>query len=341
MRVLLTGGSGFVGHHTLEHILKTTDWEVVCLDSFRHKGLSSRVREVFEANKSEIHRVTVVTHDLRTPIDYITAKEIGPIDVIINMASESHVDRSLLEPRHFITNNVMLILNCLEYARTLTDLSLFIQISTDEVYGPAKYGEHPEYDPILPSNPYSGSKGAQESIAISYWRSYDLPIVISNTMNIFGERQDVEKFIPKTINCLLEQKKMPVHGATVDGQWVSGSRFYLHARNQADALTHIIKSHKSHKVKFSEGLERPHRFHVGGEKEVSNDEMANLIANHMGLKGDWVDYEDVGTSRPGHDLRYGLERKTLEEWGWVSPVSFDDTLKKTVLWTLDNRDWLK
>jgi len=343
VKVLLTGAGGFVGHHTLEHILKTTDWDVVCVDSFRHKGLSSRLRAVFEANPSERSRVSVVTHDLRTPIDHITAKEIGHVDVIINMASESHVDRSLLEPRHFVTNNVALVLNMLEFARSLERLSLFIQISTDEVYGPAKHGDHPEYDPILPSNPYSGSKAAQEAIAISYWRSYNLPIVLSNTMNIFGERQDVEKFIPKTISNFLQGKQMPVHGAVSDGKFKSGSRFYLHARNQADALTYVIDEHLKHPIRFSEGLERPHRFHVGGELEVSNEDMAIMIADHMGINtAMWEPIErvDVGTTRPGHDLRYGLERKTLEEWGWISPVSFDESLKKTVLWTLENREWL-
>lgn len=340
MKVLLTGAGGFVGHHTLEHLLKKTNWEIVCLDSFRHKGMSARMREVFNANPEHRHRVSVITHDLRSPLDHITIKEIGNVDTIINMASESHVDRSLIYPREFINNNVELCLNMLEYARTLDSLSLFIQISTDEVYGPAKHGDHPEYDPILPSNPYSASKAAQEAIAISYWRSYNVPMVLSNTMNMFGERQDVEKFIPKTINCLRSGKKMPVHGSVVNGEWKSGSRFYLHSRNQADALLHVLNNYKNHSIRFSEGLERPHRFHVGGEVEVANDEMVNMIANHMGLSGDWVDKEDVGNTRPGHDLRYGLERNTLKEWGWVSPVSFDKSLEKTVKWTLENPEWL-
>jgi dTDP-glucose 4,6-dehydratase len=160
-------------------------------------------------------------------------------------------------------------------------------------------------------------------------------------MNMFGERQDVEKFIPKTIRQFKNKELMPVHGSLVDGYWKSGSRFYLHARNQADALTYVIMSHKNHPIRFSHGLERPHRFHVGGEREVSNADMANLIAHHMGLEGDWVSREDVGATRPGHDLRYGLERKTLEEWGWVSPVSFDTSLEKTIKWTLENPEWLQ
>jgi dTDP-glucose 4,6-dehydratase len=340
MRVLLTGAGGFVGHHTLEHLLKTTDWDVVVTDSFRHKGYSSRLRAVLAANPQDKDRVTVITHDLTTPIDVVTANHIGDVGIIINNASESHVDRSLLEPRYFIENNVAIAATMLDYARTLLGLKLFIQVSTDEVYGPAKNGaSHPEYDPILPSNPYSASKAAQEAIAIGYWRSYDVPVVISNTMNIIGERQDVEKFIPKTISHLLAGKKMPVH-ASFDGEWNAGSRYYLHARNQADALVHISKNSYKHKLKFSEGVQRPHRFHVGGERETWNDEMVNMIAGHMGLTGDWVDYQDVGSSRPGHDLRYALDRKTLEEWGWVPPVPFEESLHKVVEWTLVNREWL-
>jgi dTDP-D-glucose 4,6-dehydratase len=146
--------------------------------------------------------------------------------------------------------------------------------------------------------------------------------------------------VPKTIKKLLSGEKMPVHGQVVDGKWVSGSRFYLHARNQADALTYIIKHASSHKLKKSEGVPRPLRFHVGGEREVSNDEMANLIASFMDLTGNWVEYNDVGNTRPGHDLRYGLQRGTLEEWGWKPAVPFNESLKNTVLWTLDHKYWL-
>lgn len=341
MKILLTGGAGFVGHHTLEHLLKNTDWEIVLIDSFRHKGLSPRLREVFAANPNDIYRVKVIPHNLIVPIDEITSKEIGEVDVIINMASESHVDRSIVQPRHFIENNVALATTMFEYARSLKSLKLFIQISTDEVYGPAKNGiAHHEYDVILPSNPYSASKAAQEAIAIAYWRTYDVPVVISNTMNIIGERQDVEKFVPKTISSILNNKKIKVHASIKDNKWISGSRFYLHARNQADAIMFIIKAYSNHKIKFSEGLDRPHRFHVGGEVEIYNDEMVRMISNYMGVDGDWVEYEDVKDTRPGHDLRYALQRNVLEEWGWISPVPFKDSLKKTVEWTLKNREWI-
>lgn len=189
MKILLTGAGGFVGHHTLSHLLKTTDWEIVATDSFRHFGISARIRAVFEELPNEASRVKVVTHDLTTPIDLITAREFGNPDVIINMASDSHVDRSITDPRPFVENNVALALTLFEYARTLPNLKTFIQIGTDEVYGPAPKGtNHPEWSPQVPSNPYSASKSAQEAIAISYWRTFNVPVILTNTMNIIGEK---------------------------------------------------------------------------------------------------------------------------------------------------------
>ena len=344
MLVLLTGAGGFVGHHTLAHLLKTTDWNFVATDSFRHFGISSRIRAVFEELPHEASRVKVVTHDLTTPIDAITAREFGNPDVIINMASDSHVDRSITNPRPFVENNVSLVLTLLEYARTLPNLKTFIQIGTDEVYGPAPSGiNHPEWSPQIPSNPYSASKSAQEAIAISYWRTFNIPVVLTNTMNIIGERQDVEKFVPLVIRSLQKSTRVPVHAVEVNREWKSGSRFYLHARNQADALrfliTHFLKTPHS----YSDGLERPERFNVRGEIEVSNDEMVILIAKFLGIskpKEELVNFINVEGTRPGHDLRYALDGQKLVAMGWKPPVAFEKSLERTVDWTVKNPIWV-
>jgi dTDP-glucose 4,6-dehydratase len=343
-RILLTGAGGFIGHHTLDYFLEKTDFEIVCIESFRHKGMSARLREILDKHEDKRSRVEVISHDLVAPIDPVTAHRIGEIDFIINMASESHVDRSIQDPRHFIENNVMLVTSMLDYARTLPDLKMFIQVSTDEVYGPTVDGKlHVEYDSIIPSNPYSASKAAQEAIAISYWRTYDVPVVITNTMNNIGERQDPEKFVAKIIRHLSAGTKVPVHARLVDGKWVSGSRFYLHAINHADALLFIINSYDQHAWRRSQGAARPQRLHVIGDNEVSNEEMVNLVASIMGLEGDWTDFQDVEGKRPGHDLRYGLDRGDLQSWGWTLPVSFEDALERTVKWSLqpENKIWTK
>jgi dTDP-glucose 4,6-dehydratase len=343
-KVLLTGAGGFVGHHTLSHLLKTTDWEFVVTDSFNHFGTSSRLRAVFEEIKDANKRVKVITHDLSAPIDSITAHEFGKINTIINMASGSHVDRSISHPRPFVENNIALALTMFDYARTLDDLKCFIQISTDEVYGPAPEGTfHKEWEPLIPSNPYSASKMGQEAIATAYWRSYGLPLVITNTMNIIGERQDVEKFVPKTVSSLLSGKKMTVHSRVEHGSIVtSGSRFYLHARNQADALRFLVEHFSKTPHCYYDGLSKPERFNVRGEVEIKNDEMVHLIADILGVdKNLSVDYVNVEGTRPGHDLRYALDGSRLESLGWKPPVPFEESLERTVLWTKNNPQWLK
>ena len=344
MRVLLTGAGGFVGHHTLAHLLKTTDWEFVATDSFRHFGTSARIRAVFEELPSERSRVKVITHDLSTPIDPVTATEIGEIDVVINMASDSHVDRSISDPRPFVENNVALVLTMLEYARTLSSLKVFIQIGTDEVYGPAPMGiNHPEWSPQIPSNPYSASKSAQEALAISYWRTFNLPLLLTNTMNIIGERQDVEKFVPLILRHLGNSKPVPVHAIHSNDGWQAGSRFYLHARNQADALRFLISKYISIPHKYTDGLEKPERFNVRGEQEISNDEMVLLIAKFLGIKKEksqLVEYLSVEGIRPGHDLRYALDGTKLTNLGWAPPVAFEESLERTVKWTTKNPRWI-
>jgi dTDP-glucose 4,6-dehydratase len=344
MKVLLTGAGGFVGHHTLAHLLKTTDWDIVATDSFRHLGISARIRAVFEELPNESSRVKVVTHDLTTPIDLITAREFGDPDVIINMASESHVDRSITDPRPFVENNIALVLTLLDYAKTLPQLKTFIQIGTDEVYGPAPEGvNHPEWSPQVPSNPYSASKSAQEAIAISYWRTFNVPVILTNTMNIIGERQDVEKFVPLIINTLQQGKPVPVHAVQMDGQWKFGSRFYLHARNQADALRFLITHFVNTPHRYTDGLERPERFNVRGETEISNEEMVLLIAKFLGISkpiNELVTMINVEGKRPGHDLRYALNGDKLIELGWKPPVAFQESLERTVNWTVKNPIWI-
>jgi len=340
MKVLLTGAGGFVGHHTLAHLLKQTDLEVVATDSFKHRGNSARLREVFKEIPSASTRVKVITHDLTTPIDHVTVKEIGKIDTIISMASESHVDRSIEEPRSFISNNTNLILTLLDYARNLDNLELFLQVSTDEVYGPAPSGVlHKEWDTYFPSNPYSASKAAQESICYSYWRTYGIPLIITNTMNIIGERQDVEKFVPMALSNLLNDKSIPVHAQEINGKWISGSRFYLHARNQADALKFIIENKAKLSLTYNNKSTKLNKFHIVGEKELNNEQVVRLLAKFVG-KEPRINFMDFHTTRPGHDLRYALDGRKLKNFGWIPPISLEQSLQRTVEWYLSNLNWL-
>ena len=340
MKILLTGAGGFVGHHTLAHLLKYTDDEIVVTDSFRHRGNSARLREVFKEIPSAASRIKVVTHDLTTPIDLVTAKEIGEIEVIISMASESHVDRSIEEPRLFILNNTNLILTLLDYARNIDSLKLFLQISTDEVYGPASSGVlHKEWDAYFPSNPYSASKATQESICYSYWRTFGIPLIVTNTMNIIGERQDTEKFVPLALRKILRDQPVPVHAQVEKGAWISGSRFYLHARNQADALKFIIEKVDQLDLIYKNNFSELNKFHIVGERELSNEQIVNLLGKFCGREP-IINFTDFHSSRPGHDLRYALDGSKLKEFGWTPPIPLEESLERTVHWYLKNPDWL-
>jgi len=333
-RVLLTGASGFVGSHVLRHILTNTDWEVVCLVSFRHRGLTDRIRLAVAGLDDDYERTTVLTHDLTAPISIVLADNMGPINYVINVASESHVDRSIEMPAPFILNNVALMTTMLDYARMM-DIEAFLHVSTDEVYGPAPDGiAHIEWlDVHLPSNPYSASKSAQEAIAFSYWRTYDVPVIITNTMNIVGEMQDPEKFMPMVIRRVLLEQEVPIH-ASADGD-VIGSRFYLHARNQADGLLHVL----GQPVPSWQESDVPAKWHIVGEREVDNLEMAQMIADAVGkpLRYDLVDFH---SSRPGHDLRYALDGGKMAASGWKAPYSLEASLERTVDWTLSHPEWL-
>lgn len=326
-RILLTGAGGFVGHHTLEHLLVNTDSQIICTDSFRHRGRWDRLTSVLAGYED---RVEILTHDLAAPFSPTEVHRLRGCGVILNMASESHVDRSISDPVPFIRNNVDLTLNMLELARR-TKPRLFIQVSTDEVYGPAPVlMRHAEWSPTIPSNPYSASKAAQEAIAISYWRTYRVPVVITNTMNIIGERQDPEKFVPKLIKSILSGVPIGVHSQG----GAPGSRFYLHARNQADALLFLMGSER---VVFD--APAPQRWNVVGDVEVDNVTLGKMVAKIMGEEF-LYELVDFHSSRPGHDLRYALDGGKLEREGWKAPVGFAESLERTVLWTLEHSEWL-
>jgi dTDP-glucose 4,6-dehydratase len=332
-KIWLSGAGGFLGHHCLEHLLVNTDWQVLATDSFRHKGTCDRIAQVLAPHPEWARRAEVVTHDLAGPFTPAQAARMGRVDYMIAMASESHVDRSIADPVPFALNNVHVILNTLELARALRPAAVIV-ISTDEVYGPVEAGSpgHPEWAPVIPSNPYSASKAAQEALAISYWRSYGLPVIIVNCMNLFGERQDPEKFLPKTIGHILRGATMPIYG--VPGN--VGTLHYLHARNLAGALLHILRELPPGHFPQAD---RPDRYNIAGPEPVSNLDLALEVAAIIGrdLRYELVDFH---SARPGHDPHYGLDPARLAATGWKPPVEFHDALARTVRWTLANPGWL-
>jgi dTDP-glucose 4,6-dehydratase len=326
IRILITGGCGFIPSHVVEHFHRTTEWDIFIIDklSYAAKG-TSRLRSADLLNSPRIH---LYVFDLQCPLSPGLTEELGSIDYIVHMAAETHVDNSISDPVDFINNNVDSTLNLLEYSRNLTSLKKFFYFSTDEVYGPAPEGtDYKEWDRHNPTNPYSASKSAAEQICMAYKNTYKVPIIIINVMNAFGERQHVEKFIPKCIKLIHENKLVTIHSNSTCTQ--AGSRFYIHARNIASAVAFLIK-----KGEVGE------KYNVTGEKEMDNLSLAQFIAKHLGkeLKYEMVDFH---STRPGHDLRYSLDGSKLFNLGWHLPKNFEESLIKTIDWTLDHPEWLK
>ena len=326
MRVIVTGGCGFIGHHVVEHILRKTNWEIIVLDKLNYASFG--YQRLKDNGAYESPRVKIFCYDITQEITVGLKKEIGTVDYIIHMAAETHVDNSISDPVPFILNNVNSTVSMLEYARSLPELKSFVYFSTDEVFGPA-LGDtlYKEWDRHNPTNPYSASKSAAEGICLSYENTYKVPLLIVNVMNAFGERQHVEKFIPMTIKKLLNDEEIIIH--SYPDKKTSGTRFYIHGRNIAAAVLFLLKNGKNGE-----------KYNITGEKEVSNLEMAQIIADTIGkpLKYKMTDCHSI---RPGHDLRYGLDGSKMFEMGWKIPVPFDESIKNTILWTLENKKWLE
>ena len=336
-RLLLTGVGGSIGIHTLAHIMRITDWHVIGIDSFNHRGWADRLNNHFEAHPEDIERTTIITHDLTAPFSDLTKRKIGKVDYIISMAALSDVEASIQNPVEFCQNNSAIVLNLLEYAREVKP-EVFIQISTDEVYGPTTRKEegYGEWATMLPSNPYASSKAATEMFCIAWWRSYGIPLIITNTMNNFGEMQSPSKYPVMIQKALAKNEKITIHSI---GEEI-GSRSYIHSRNFADALVFLIRNVKPH-IHTPGKVDKPDRFHIAGDKQVDNKELVELIAKLMD-KSESFEYEliDVHSTRPGHDPHYGLKAEKIKDLGWKSPVSFEESLKNTIDWQTRHSDWI-
>ena len=323
--VLITGGCGFIGHHFVEHIFSTTNWNIIVLDKLTYA--SHGLERLRNTDTLDSKRVKVFTYDLSHPLSIGLKKELGDVNYIVHMAAETHVDNSISTPVPFIKNNIMSSVHMLEYARTLSNLEIFFYFSTDEVYGPALGNKlFQEDERHNPTNPYSASKSGAEQICVAYHNTYDVPVMRINVMNAMGERQHVEKFIPKVIKKVLNDELVEIH--SYPDKKTSGTRYYIHARNIAAGVLFLLENGT-----IGES------YNLTGEKEVSNLEMAQIIADTIGKP---LNYEmvDFHSDRPGHDLRYGLDGNKMKKMGWSLPIDFETSLRNTVKWTVENQEWL-
>lgn len=340
--LFLTGASGFVGSAALQYVMENTDWTVTCPVTMRHHGDQLRILPIKERYPN---RIQVVACDLSMPFGPSLFPGMPNVDYIWNIASESHVDRSLTDPAPFIRNNTELMINILEFARRVQP-TVFMHMSTDEVFGPLYEGEalHHEWAPIKPSNPYSASKAAQEAIAFSYWRAFGVPLVITNTMNLIGPRQHPEKFVPKVIRALKNGDPIHVH-ASPEGK--SGSRFWIGVEDFASAWLYITQTMTRGIADGSRSLtyypDMPHepaRYNVVGTP-ATNLYIAQTIADIMGVVQPNIRMVNFHTSRPGHDMHYGLDGSKLADLGWQPNAMLDDRLIQIVHWYQDNPEFLE
>ena len=328
--ILLTGGCGFVGHHFIDYILRVTDWTITCLDRLTYAGDLNRLA-VLPSWAKEGKRVEVLYHDFRSPLadnnlDRVTKRK---PDYIIHMGAETHVGNSFSEPLTFASTNVIGTVQMLELARKLQP-ERFLYVSTDEVYGPVvPPALHAEGEPHRPSNPYSASKSGAEAFCRAYNKSFGTPVLITNTMNNYGERQAREKFIPKVMRLVDMYLSVPLHCAKDEAGNVTdiSSRCWLHARDHAAGILFVLQR----------GIPGE-QYNITGERaDVLS--VAEMIARFMGapLYTEFVAFHQYS---PGHDMHYGLDGSKLAALGWIPDFNLADSLEQVVRWTMAHKEWL-
>lgn len=327
-KIVVTGGNGFFGHHFVEAVIKNTEWDIDIID--RMSYASEGYDRLHDINCYDSKRIRHFSHDFTSSITEGLLRELHDCDYIVHLGAETHVDNSIKNPEPFVRSNVIGTMNMLEFARKCLGLHKFFYMGTDEVFGPAPIETVPngykEWDRYNSTNPYSASKAAGEELCLAWANCYKLPIVIGHTMNLFGERQHAEKFIPMTIKKILNNEMITIHSDP--GLGIPASRFWIHARNAAAAVLFLLQT----------GQNRD-KYNIVGEKEVNCLEMAAFIAKTLDkhFKYRMVNFHE---SRPGHDLRYGLDGTKLREMGFEFPKTFEQSLEKTILWTVENIRWL-
>ena len=339
--VLITGGAGFIAHHLIFYLLTNTDWNIISLDRLDYSGNLNRLDSVLSKLTAEQKsRIKIVFHDLKSEINPWIKKELGDIDIILHLAAGSHVDRSIDFPMEFVLDNVVGTANILDYARYINDkkgLERIIYFSTDEVFGPATKGiDYKENDRYNSTNPYSATKAGGEELAVAYENTYGLPVYITHTMNVFGERQHPEKFIPMCIKKIRDGETVTIHSDKT--RKIPGSRHYIHAEDVAEAIHFLLTNNIENKPDFG-GAKCP-KFNIVGSEELNNLELAKIIATSQGkeLKYKMVDFH---SSRPGHDLRYSLSGEKMKKLGWTPSIKLTERIKQVVDWSLKNDNWIE
>jgi len=312
MKILVTGGCGFIGSNYIHYILeKYDDIEVANLDKLTYCGNPDNLKDVEGDPRYSFQQGDICDSDL-------VGKMLQGVDILVNFAAETHVDRSIKYPDDFIKTNVYGVNVLLKAARE-NKVSKFVQIGTDEVYGDVAEGFSTEDDPIKPNSPYSATKAAGDVLVLSHHTTYGLPVVVTRSSNNFGPYQYPEKVIPLFITNLLGGKKVPLYG---DG---GNMRDWLYVTDNCEAIDIVARKGEAGNI-----------YNIGGGNVITNKKLTHSILSIMGKDESFITYV---TDRPGHDRRYAIDSSRVEGLGWSPSAGFEDNLKKTVEWYKNNGSW--
>ena len=310
--LLVTGGSGFIGSNFIRHMLgKYPDYKIINLDKITYAGNPDNLKDI-ENNLN----YSFVCGDICDPD--VVNKVMQRVDHVVHFAAESHVDRSIEDGSVFVRTNILGTHTLLEIALK-HNIKKFVHISTDEVYGSILYGSFKETDILTPSSPYSSSKAGSDLLAQSYHITHDLPVIITRCTNNFGPYQYPEKLIPLFVTNLVDNKKVPIYGT---GQNV---RDWIHVLDHCKAVDFVLHNGSIGEI-----------YNIGSGAEKTNLEITQKLLEILCKNDSMIKYVE---DRPGHDLRYSLDFSKLMEMGWAPEYDFNDGLKETAKWYVDNRWW--
>lgn len=312
MKILITGGSGFIGSNFTRYFLANYDNSVINIDKM---GTGSNPANLADVEKRD--RYTFVNGD--TSNANIVKKLVQDMDVIINFAAETHVDRSIANPNPFFESNTKGTFILLEAIRNSKQSTKFIQVSTDEVYGDITKGSFKEHNALRPSNPYSASKAAAEMFCLAYHRTYGLDVIITRCTNNFGPYQHPEKLIPKAIIRAQLNLPVPVYGEGTN------IRDWIYVLDHCEAINFLLKKGEAGEI-----------YNISSGNELTNIDLIRKILEIMRKKEDLITYVE---DRPGHDIRYSLDSSKISSLGWAPKNSLAKALNETVKWYLKNESW--
>jgi len=311
MRILVTGGAGFIGSNFVHYLIDKYPYKIIVLDKLTYAGNLDNLSDIRKGIifiKGDICDRKVVSRAMRG------------CDIVLNFAAETHVDRSIIDAGVFVRTDILGTYTLLEEAKK-QGIKRFIQISTDEVYGSIEIGSFTEESPLLPNSPYAASKAGADLLCRSYFKTYNFPVLITRSSNNYGPYQHPEKFIPVVILNALENKPIPVYG---DGRNV---RDWIYVEDNCQAIDIVMQKGEPGEI-----------YNIGGGNERKNIETCKLILREIGKGEELISFVK---DRPGHDRRYSVSSDKIKKLGWEPRTSFEEGLSKTIKWYIENRKWWK